>query len=64
VYVAGWVADDATPSWEEAMARLDHLHEHGSSPQAFDFKAPFDAAGNPATIRRFPAPRLLAGGKE
>ncbi|MFI5269708.1 MAG: DUF3291 domain-containing protein [Chloroflexota bacterium] len=50
VYAAWWVEDGDTPSWEEAMARLDHLHQHGSTPQAFDFKAPFDAAGNPTTM--------------
>lgn len=52
VYVAWWVTDDATPSWEEAMARLDHLHEHGPTPYAFDFTTAFDAAENPTTMRR------------
>lgn len=50
VYVAWWVADDEAPSWEEAMARLDHLHQHGATAQAFDFKSPFDFAGNPKTM--------------
>jgi hypothetical protein len=44
-YAAWWVADDHRPTWQEAMARLEHLHDHGSSAVAFDFRSPFDAAG-------------------
>ncbi len=52
-YVAWWVEDDQIPTREEAAKRLEHLHENGSTPQAFDFKTPFDAAGEP--IRMDPA---------
>ncbi len=51
-YVAWWVEDDAEPTWEEAIERLDHLHEHGPTPHAFTFRVPFDAAGNPTALRR------------
>lgn len=54
-YVAWWVTDGAEPTWEEAAERLDHLHEHGPTPHAFTFRAPFDAAGRPTALRR-PAP--------
>lgn len=36
--VLWWVPADQRPSREEAFARLDHLHAHGSSAHAFDFK--------------------------
>jgi hypothetical protein len=46
-YVAWWVSADHQVNWKEAAERLDHLHLHGSSPSAFNFKSPFDAGGNP-----------------
>lgn len=51
-YVAWWVDDDYTPSWQEAADRLDQLTGQGASPQAFDFKHPFDARGQPTVIDR------------
>jgi hypothetical protein len=51
-YVAWWVADDAEPTWGEAVERLDHLHKHGPTPQAFTFRVPFDSSGNPTALRR------------
>ncbi|MFK7802035.1 MAG: DUF3291 domain-containing protein [Anaerolineae bacterium] len=51
-YVAWWVADNHTPSWEEAYKRYDALHETGSSPEAFDFKHPFGPDGQPIKINR------------
>lgn len=50
VYVAWWVADDASISWPEAADRLDHLHTHGSTSYAFNFSHPFDAGGNPVRL--------------
>lgn len=47
-HVAWWVTDDEVPSWSQAADRLEHLYAHGSTPFAFDFRHPFDAAGNPA----------------
>lgn len=46
-YVAWWVGDDETPSWVEAAERLEHLHENGPTPFAFDFHQPYDATGSP-----------------
>lgn len=51
-YVAWWVEDNTTLNWEVASERLDHLNQHGPTAYAFDFKAPFDAHGNPAPLNR------------
>lgn len=51
-YVAWWVDDGRTPSWDEACTRIEHLHEHGSTPRAFDFRTPFDARGERVTLER------------
>lgn len=52
IYVAWWIDDDHQPTWREACARLEHLHEHGSTPHAFDFKTPFDEHGERVQINR------------
>lgn len=44
-YVLWWVDGDQTPDWQQAVLRHEHLHDHGASPFAFDFKSPFDAGG-------------------
>jgi hypothetical protein len=36
--VLWWVPAGHTPSVDEALARLDHLREHGPTPHAFTFK--------------------------
>ena len=51
-FVAWWVDDDHTPTREEATEKLEHLHDQGSTPQAFDFKTPFDADGQPWRMER------------
>lgn len=51
-YAAWWVTDDHRPTWEEAVTRLEHLHDHGASATAFDFRAPFDAVGSPIRLHR------------
>lgn len=51
-YAAWWVADDHRPDWTEATQRLEHLHDHGPGPQAFDLRSAFDAHGAPLTIDR------------
>lgn len=51
-YVAWWVGDDQTPTREDAANRLEHLHDQGSTPYAFDFKTPFNADGEPAILDR------------
>ncbi|MGF7009073.1 DUF3291 domain-containing protein [Aminobacter sp. BE322] len=52
LYALWWADDDHTPTWAEAIARHEHLHDHGAQPFAFDFKKPFDQAGLPTTIDR------------
>ncbi|MEK9970046.1 MAG: DUF3291 domain-containing protein [Ferrovibrio sp.] len=51
-YALWWVAADHTPDWREAADRLEHLHDHGASARAFDWKTPFDAGGAPCSIDR------------
>ena len=51
-YVAWWVRDDHTPSWQEACERYDRLEREGASPEAFHFKQPFGPDGQPARIDR------------
>jgi hypothetical protein len=59
-YAAWWVADDHIPDWHEANERLEHLHDNGPSPHAFDFRVAFGPGHEPATIDR-KAVRELAG---
>ena len=51
-YVAWWTPDDVTPTRTEGAKRLEHLHDHGPTPSAFNFKAPYDADGNPLHMDR------------
>ena len=53
-YAIWWVDDDHVPTWREACDRLEHLHDHGSTPVAFDFRSPFQEQGLPV------APPVLA----
>jgi hypothetical protein len=39
--VLWWVPAGHEPTVEEAEARLDHLREHGPTPEAFTFKQRF-----------------------
>ncbi|NDV88519.1 DUF3291 domain-containing protein [Aurantimonas aggregata] len=49
-YALWWVEEGHIPEWREGVDRLEHLHDHGPSPHAFDFKRSFDPAGNPTTV--------------
>ena len=51
-YVAWWIANDHTPTFQEAVERFEHLHDHGPSPFAFNFRTPFDADGRPVQLDR------------
>ncbi|TZG34596.1 DUF3291 domain-containing protein [Agrobacterium sp. B1(2019)] len=50
--VLWWVDDEHQPVWPEAIERLEHLHDHGPSARAFDFKRPFGPDGAPIKIDR------------
>ena len=51
-YVAWWVEEHHKPNWKEAVDRIDLLHAQGSTPAAFTFRKPFDAAGSPFKLKR------------
>ena len=57
-YAIWWVADDEIPSWTEAPQRLEHLHDRGPMPYAFDFRTPFDENGQ--RIRLTSSPQATA----
>ena len=48
--VMWWHGGQSYPTWAEAARRHEHLHDHGSSPIAFDFKEPFDQTGAPTEL--------------
>ncbi|MCF3963155.1 DUF3291 domain-containing protein [Streptomyces fuscigenes] len=47
-YVFWWVTDGTVPTWQDGVARLEHLDDRGPEPCAFTFRHPFDPAGAPA----------------
>lgn len=49
-YACWWVADDAIPTWADASARLEHLHDHGPTPYAFNFHTCFDESGQAVSV--------------
>jgi hypothetical protein len=51
-YVAWWVEDDHTPTWQEGCERYDLYLQKGTCAEVFDFKQSFDAQGNPFKIDR------------
>lgn len=54
-YVAWWVASAAEPpTWRDAAQRHEWLRQRGPTPDAFDFRTPFDAQGQPTPPVRKP----------
>jgi hypothetical protein len=49
-YAMWWIPDDYIPQWQEACQKLEQLHDHGPSPEVFDFKVCFDEQGNPMDL--------------
>lgn len=47
-HVFWWVSDGVIPTWQDGVARLEHLHRHGSAPDAFTFRHAFAPDGTPA----------------
>lgn len=59
--VLWWIPVGHTPTVAEAMARLQHLRDHGPSPEAFTFKQRYPAPGElgaPTNMR--PEPYCVA----
>lgn len=52
VYAAWWESDDYVPTFADAIAKLEHLHAHGPTPFAFDFKSPYGPSGESTAIDR------------
>ncbi|MGW9041994.1 DUF3291 domain-containing protein [Streptomyces lydicus] len=50
-YVCWWVSDDAIPTWQDGVSRLEHLHDHGSAAHAFTFHHAFAPDGTPTELR-------------
>ncbi|MGY1439054.1 DUF3291 domain-containing protein [Streptomyces reniochalinae] len=44
-HVFWWVAKGATPTWQDGVSRLEHLHDHGPAPHAFTFHHAFAPDG-------------------
>jgi uncharacterized protein DUF3291 len=57
-YVLWWVEAPRLPDWREAVARFELLHDHGPSPDAFNFKTPFDPEGRTTAIDKAAAKRI------
>jgi Domain of unknown function (DUF3291) len=49
-YVLWWVEHERRPDWREAVSRFECLHDRGPTPDAFNFKTPFDEHGKPASF--------------
>jgi hypothetical protein len=49
ILVLWWIPDGHLPTMEEAMARLDHLREHGPTAHAFTFRHRYEPDAVTAT---------------
>jgi hypothetical protein len=56
-YVLWWA--EGIPDWRQAVTRFERLHDCGPSPEAFNFKTPFDQRGDATTIDRDAVRRLI-----
>jgi hypothetical protein len=50
--VLWWVVAGQRPDWQQGADKLEWLHDHGPSPQAFTFKQPYDPDGAAYAIDR------------
>jgi hypothetical protein len=50
-HVLWWVSEGATPTWQDGVSRLEHLHGHRPAPHAFTFRQPFTPEGTPARMK-------------
>ncbi|GGQ05934.1 DUF3291 domain-containing protein [Streptomyces roseolilacinus] len=49
-HVFWWVSDGATPTWQDGVSRLEHLHDRGATPHAFTFHHSFAPDGTPTRL--------------
>ncbi|MGL4319652.1 MAG: DUF3291 domain-containing protein [Paracoccaceae bacterium] len=50
--VLWWHQDLGFPTWSDGVQRHEHLHDHGPTAFAFNFKTPFDVNGGGIKIDR------------
>ncbi|KUL36853.1 hypothetical protein ADL22_23425 [Streptomyces sp. NRRL F-4489] len=50
-YVFWWASDDAIPTWQDAVSRLEHLRDHDATPHAFTFHHSFAPDGTPTRVQ-------------
>ncbi|MER7948832.1 DUF3291 domain-containing protein [Streptomyces sp. NPDC096079] len=50
-HVFWWVREGVIPLWRDGVSRLEHLQEHGATPDAFTFHHSFDPEGTPTRIK-------------
>jgi Domain of unknown function (DUF3291) len=55
-----WVPVGRRPEWQDGANRLEMLFDHGSGPQCFTFKEPYDPEGRPVEIDRSLMKQLAA----
>lgn len=60
-YCAWWIEEGHQPNWPEACRRLEHLADHGPTPQSFDLINAFDPDGQETSLTRR---RVEAAGQE
>ena len=51
-HVAWWIDDDEEPTWEDAFARQQMIHDEGPTPRAFNFRSAFSPDGTPIKLRK------------
>jgi hypothetical protein len=59
--VLWWHSDEGYPEWAEGVRRHHHLHDHGPTPEAFTFSAPFNPGGARARIDKGRVKALASG---
>jgi len=65
-YTVWWTTDNHTPTWAEAIERLELLEAAGPTPAAFTLKKAFEQDGTPVTLGRpaQPEPVNSVGGEQ
>lgn len=62
-YAIWWVADDHTPTWAEAIRKLELLHASGATSETFSLKQAFDQDGRAVTLGKIAEPGLEQAGE-